>query len=53
MSIDNFVASAKKQLSELHKEREKLTGHEKGALTRKIHEIEALVYKATRRGIQE
>jgi len=53
MSIEGFFASLKRQLSELHAEREKLSGAEKGAVTRKIHEVEKAIQKATRRGIQE
>ena len=53
MSIEGFVVSAKKQLNELYKQRETLTGVEKGKVTAKINDIKKTIHRATRKGVEE
>lgn len=54
MSIENFVSSLHKQLADARADRAKATvSQEKGALTRKIHDIELALKKATRKGVME
>jgi len=53
MSIENFCASLERQLSELRAQHGKLSGSEKGAVTRKISALQDAIKKATRKGVQE